>query len=486
MTYAKNKTKISKMKTKSYFAYLLIALTMALIAVIGWRVDIQMHTNAHLSVEQANRTVTRIFVNENWQNVKPLLLLGDTEQEIRRNPAADEIDSIVRQFARGTDLVNVKIFDARGTIVYSTDRSKLGKDDSANKEFLNAIKGVVSTEMARRDEMNGLNGVVKDIDVISSYVPIRNEIGVEAVVEVYTDITNEFTHLNQQWRTTMMLISTALISTSIGLWLLLNRIEDRYKKRLLALKTEGEEVKKRLGDQLDEDEDYRKFLYKVSEDISKTLSKAVESSDGGVKKIEGGEYEADKYCSTYVCHAHQKANYLMMFLESENEKQSQTLQVTNIMPIVEEAGERLNILAKKKKLEAIVQIQPCSELQVVGEPNRIKIVLSILIENALERTAGGCIQLRVHGNGESLCIDVIDTGNGLPREIVDEINDENYEGDRFQITTIRAGLESVDGSSDYSMLYAKRFTQAIGGYISCQSDEGSGSWISLKFKQIVA
>ena len=160
--------------------------------------DRAMKTELQASTESMHSAFTRVFVNDHWEALRPLLDLDGRLPNPAANPRLQEIDRHVRGFAKGTDLVAVRIFNAAGVIQYASDPALIGKSLAADEGFLAASRGRVSSELIHRTSFNGFDGVLRDRSLVESYVPVRGVAGVEAVVEMYTDRTASVTAQGRQ------------------------------------------------------------------------------------------------------------------------------------------------------------------------------------------------------------------------------------------------------------------------------------------------
>lgn len=169
--------------------------------------------------EAANVAFTRLFVNEAWSEVGPKLDL-ETKAHPRDNPALRDLDMRVRQFAKGTDLVKVKIYNPKGVTVYSSDPAQLGEDKKGNKGFEAALMGRVASEINHRGKFGAFDGEVYDRNLVSSYVPVRGLQGVEAVAEIYADRTQSIEGVSAQVRTAWAYFGPGMAATFLLVWLL--------------------------------------------------------------------------------------------------------------------------------------------------------------------------------------------------------------------------------------------------------------------------
>ncbi|MFM2209873.1 MAG: hypothetical protein RIQ96_1516 [Pseudomonadota bacterium] len=139
--------------------------------------------------EVANMTLTRVFVNDAWDRLRPDLDLQGKLSNPRDNPALRDVDAVVRNFAKGTDLVKVKIYSLSGMTLYSSDPAQVGENKANNAGFQAAARGRLASELTYRGKFGGFDGELYERNLVSSYVPVRSAQGVEAVVELYTDRT---------------------------------------------------------------------------------------------------------------------------------------------------------------------------------------------------------------------------------------------------------------------------------------------------------
>lgn len=98
----------------------------------------------------------------------------------------NRLDSRVAPFIDHFNITKVKIFDAKHRIVYSTDKSIIGKVDTANPRLQRALFGFIDTELKekRTGDIAGEKGITQK--VVETYVPIKNDVGlVVGSFEIY-------------------------------------------------------------------------------------------------------------------------------------------------------------------------------------------------------------------------------------------------------------------------------------------------------------
>lgn len=169
--------------------------------------------------EAANVAFTRLFVNEAWEELRPKLDM-EVKQHPRFNPALSDVDMRVRRFAKGTDLIKVKIYNMQGVTVYSSDPTQLGEGKSQNKGFMEAVRGRVASETNYRGKFGAFDGELYDRNLVSSYVPVRGFQGIEAVVEVYADRTTSIDGVQAAMNKVWLYFGSGMAGAFVLVWAL--------------------------------------------------------------------------------------------------------------------------------------------------------------------------------------------------------------------------------------------------------------------------
>ncbi len=123
--------------------------------------------------------------------------------------------------------------------------------------------------------------------------------------------------------------------------------------------------------------------------------------------------------------------------------------------------------------------QPAHELTIHGDSDRLQWAIDNLIENALNYTpAGNSVRLEVYEQGNSVCLDVIDSGIGIAAA------DQRYIFDRF----FRAKNEQnfSERGIGLGLFITKELLTLHGGQISVSSKPGAGSTFHCELPLTVA
>jgi len=161
----------------------------------------------HLSVaqlvsmaENRNVAMTQVFRNTLWPRYGGFLRSVDAADAdtLRAMPEIGQLHAEVSAQMHGTDVIKTKVYNRIGRTVFSSDPNQIGEDKSTNGGFRSALNGRVASELTHRNTFDAFEESMSDLDVISSYVPIRNASGeVEGVFELYQNVTPFIAYLNK-------------------------------------------------------------------------------------------------------------------------------------------------------------------------------------------------------------------------------------------------------------------------------------------------
>ncbi|HEX6588976.1 MAG TPA: HAMP domain-containing sensor histidine kinase [Longimicrobiales bacterium] len=124
-------------------------------------------------------------------------------------------------------------------------------------------------------------------------------------------------------------------------------------------------------------------------------------------------------------------------------------------------------LAKQKSIDFRVAIDDDFPRIMRADPDRLRNeVLGNLLSNAFKFTPeGGTISLRAFSRDGSVCVDVSDTGGGIPQEDLEHIFDKFYQ----------VGQEARIQGSGLGLAIAREIVEAHGGRISAESASRRGT-----------
>ncbi len=145
---------------------------------------------------------------------------------------------------------------------------------------------------------------------------------------------------------------------------------------------------------------------------------------------------------------------------------------------IEEVAELLSPKAAEKDIELIVLYPADVPRYLVGDPGRIRQILTNLLGNALKFTEAGHVfvqvgTVKVVDDDVTLRFAVEDTGIGIPHEKQDVLFEK--------FTQAEAGTTRRFGGTGLGLAISKQLTELMGGEIGVQSEVGQGStfWFTV-------
>jgi len=128
--------------------------------------------------------------------------------------------------------------------------------------------------------------------------------------------------------------------------------------------------------------------------------------------------------------------------------------------------------ALEKGLNLHLEIDPVAERDVVGDPARVRQILSNLLSNAVKFTDRGevrvrCLMTQTPDRTHDVRFEVGDTGIGMDGELMDRVFMPFSQGE--------AVMQRKNGGTGLGLAIAKKLAELMGGDIGVESAPGAGS-----------
>ena len=147
---------------------------------------------------------------------------------------------------------------------------------------------------------------------------------------------------------------------------------------------------------------------------------------------------------------------------------------------VEDTSRVLAVQAHAKGIELTVSIDPAIPDLIVGDPGRVRQIITNLVGNSIKFTAHGEVNIEVQqlespGPGVMLQFTVRDTGIGIPPDRI---------GSLFHaFTQVDASTTRRFGGTGLGLSIVSKLVSLMGGTVGVESEEGAGSrfWFTAGF-----
>ncbi|WP_304175493.1 ATP-binding protein [Phenylobacterium aquaticum] len=133
-------------------------------------------------------------------------------------------------------------------------------------------------------------------------------------------------------------------------------------------------------------------------------------------------------------------------------------------------------LAQERGLDFAFEVEPGAAGWRRGDEVRLRQVLSNLISNALKFTDHGSIQVLVTGDAAGICVDVTDTGVGIPLERQAQIFEKFVQADSSSTRRV--------GGTGLGLAICREVVALMGGAIAFDSAPGVGTRFSFQIPLI--
>ncbi|MEL4308825.1 hybrid sensor histidine kinase/response regulator [Joostella sp. CR20] len=149
----------------------------------------------------------------------------------------------------------------------------------------------------------------------------------------------------------------------------------------------------------------------------------------------------------------------------------------NLKTLITETAESVQAIYSQKNIALQIDVDPQIQNTIIGDPFRVKQIVSNLVGNAYKFTQEGSITIKIRlknsQNQQLVNIAVIDTGIGIKKEKQQIIFEE--------FTQAESDTEKKYGGSGLGLTISKKLANLLGGNLFLESKEGKGSTFSFVF-----
>lgn len=191
----------------------------------------------------------------------------------------------------------------------------------------------------------------------------------------------------------------------------------------------------------------------------------------------------DERAKNFITKAHNSALHLGKLFQDllsvtkiEDKRLADNRQVFNLSELITQIASEMEIIAKRKNLSLLThiggddvnsQVVLAPTFQVSADPDRLREVITNLIDNAIKYTVEGSVDIYLSGNREQVTVSVADTGAGISAE------DQKHLFQKFY--RVNSSMTREIGGTGLGLYIARSLIEMYGGRIWVESEVGKGS-----------
>lgn len=429
--------------------------------------------NMLLMQESNNADLTRVLANQLWQeHFIPLLRESASmpSRELARHVRIQEIHRRVADQIRGSSVYKIKVYDALGRTIYSSELNQIGEDKRGNAGFMGALAGETRTELVHKDKFSAFEQVVENRDLIQSYIPQRDP-GTRQIIgvfEIYSDATPLLARINKAEHLLTLALIIAFGTLYFALLLIVRRAD-----RIIQQQARDQQ---RFQQQLAQSEKMSSMGQLVA-GVAHQLNTPIAFSRNNIilaLDVLHNDSPSDAEVDAVAIPSVPVVPMLEDVLEGLDQMRDMVTQLRNFTRI-----DRATIIAAdlNTTLHTVVYIarstlptriritedfSPLPEVEC--NPSQLNQMFINLINNAADAiTAAGEIRVRSYVQDGRVHVEVIDDGTGIPADVLPHIFESYY--------TTKPG----DQGTGLGLPIVADIVKSHCGEIHVETKEGSGT-----------
>jgi hypothetical protein len=175
-----------------YFAWASLLVVVAAAVALTWLYGRKAEQALLLQGEQKNSAQLRLILNHLIDTDRAVLneLLASRVAPNSDAAVVQRMVAIVDKSVAGTTVIKLKLFNLAGLTVFSSELRQIGEDKANYPGFVAAAAGSAASQLSHRESFASIGGTLRQVDVIGSYLPVRDPAGrIVGVVEIYDNVT---------------------------------------------------------------------------------------------------------------------------------------------------------------------------------------------------------------------------------------------------------------------------------------------------------
>jgi signal transduction histidine kinase len=221
------------------------------------------------------------------------------------------------------------------------------------------------------------------------------------------------------------------------------------------------------------------FLNQVSHELRTPLAVIIGYveciTDGLYGQLDGKHNEILQIVAKQSDHLKNMIDQILIYSRLEANKQAVRVQDFQLTNLVAEIKDSFDFLCRQKNLEMRWEL-PRDPSAMRNDPNRVKEVISNLLQNAVKYTDRGSVTVSFSESrsGEAVVVEVRDTGMGISQQHIANIFEPFMQVHKTSTENSRGGI-------GLGLSIVKRHLEQIKGSIHVESEIGKGSTFRVVF-----
>jgi signal transduction histidine kinase len=223
------------------------------------------------------------------------------------------------------------------------------------------------------------------------------------------------------------------------------------------------------------------FLNQVSHELRTPLAVIIGYveciTDGLYGELDGKHQEILQVVAKQSSHLKNMIDQILIFSRLDASRPTIRIEEFAIHKIISDLKETFEFLCRQKGL-ALSWDVPGNLGTIKSDPERVKEILSNLLQNAVKYTDTGSISVQVTGAAEaSIVVEVADTGMGIPEHFLTAIFEPFLQVHKTSTENSRGGI-------GLGLSIVKKHVEQLKGTISVESELGKGSTFKIILPRI--
>jgi signal transduction histidine kinase/ActR/RegA family two-component response regulator len=434
--------------------------------------------------EDANVALTQAFGNSMRPHFATYLAKVPEldHRSLRTRPETAEIRSALEVMTHDLPVLAVNIYTLTGLTVFSTDENQIGEDTKGGPDFRGAVHHVAPvSKLAREGSLGGSSSEVFDRAIVETYVPLHVLLPdgveeVEAVFQIYSDVTPVMTEIDQAQLRLLMRLLLIFGLLYGALFLIIRRADGILKRQYGDLLTAQEQLIREKEQAQQAERAKTEFLANMSHEIRTPMTAIL-----GFTELLASEDRSERAASKRlqaIETVRRNGEHLLELISaildlSKMEEGSFDLERAPFSPatLVEEVVGFMRVRSEAKGLRLELAIDSTTPTAVESDATRIRQILINLIGNAINFTDSGAVHVALGCDGEPggpmLWFEVADTGIGMHSSQIERMFEPFTQAD--------GSTTRKRGGTGLGLTICERLTSLLEGTIQARSRPGEGS-----------